>query len=255
MLMVDYFFSPDLHEVNVLDLDSWKWVKASRWEKRVGAYRAVSTSAKWSVVPGGTYPPSNPQPSTTTSTLALTPPRSPLISGTSSMSVEDSTLPSRQTPPESFPLPHGPEPLVQLSYSVRPSASRPEPLLLFSNFNYTQVRRELEVIGTPLPPDYSFVVHSLSENLGGSSLPPGLRFPSGTVVGRHLIVFGTFLSQSLNNFSIWALDLGAKGALEKVRKGETLNWSRVDPGSALNLGSWNRAVVWGNSIVAIGDRG
>lgn len=34
-------------------------------------------------------------------------------------------------------LPKG-ETLVQLSYSVKPTAESPEPLLLFSNFNFTQ---------------------------------------------------------------------------------------------------------------------
>jgi hypothetical protein len=34
-------------------------------------------------------------------------------------------------------LPKG-ETLVQLSYSVKPTAENPEPLLLFSNFNFTQ---------------------------------------------------------------------------------------------------------------------
>jgi len=76
----------------------------------------------------------------------------------------------------------------------------------------------------------------------GTSLPPGLRFPSGFQLGNHLIIFGTFLSQHVNNFSIWALNLGS------------LEWSRIDPGNVLQKGSWNRAVGWKNNVIVLGDR-
>lgn len=33
-----------------------------------------------------------------------------------------------------------------------------------------------------------------------------------------------------------------------------LPWARVDPGSVLSRGSWNRAVAWRNSVVVLGDR-
>lgn len=94
--------------------------------------------------------------------------------------------------------------------------------------------------------------------MSGISLPPGLRFPTGTIVGRHLLIFGTYLSHALNNFSIWALDLGRSGGagvLSKAKEGEALNWMRIDPGSVLSQGSWNRALGWGNSVVVLGDRG
>jgi hypothetical protein len=92
----------------------------------------------------------------------------------------------------------------------------------------------------------------------GTSLPPGLRFPSGFQLGNHLIIFGTFLSQHVNNFSIWALDLGSKGAVgieERIKRGEGLEWIKIDPGNVLQRGSWNRAVGWRNNVVVLGDRG
>ena len=92
----------------------------------------------------------------------------------------------------------------------------------------------------------------------GTSLPPGLRFPSGFQLGHHLLIFGTFLSQHLNNFSIWALDLGKRGGVgveEMKREGKGFEWMRVDPGSVLQRGSWNRAVGWKNQVVVLGDRG
>lgn len=91
----------------------------------------------------------------------------------------------------------------------------------------------------------------------GPALPPGLRFPTGTIVGHHLLIFGTFLSQAVNNFSIWALDLGkggGAGLIDSAKEGEMLPWSRVDPGSILSRGSWNRALAWKNSVVVLGDR-
>lgn len=94
--------------------------------------------------------------------------------------------------------------------------------------------------------------------MAGAQLPPGLRFPTGTIVGRHLLIFGTYLSHTVNNFSIWALDLGkaaGAGIADMLKSGEQLNWSRVDPGSVLSRGSWNRALGWKNSVVVLGDRG
>lgn len=42
--------------------------------------------------------------------------------------------------------------------------------------------------------------------------------------------------------------------VESLRKGERLEWCRVDPGSVLMRGSWNRAVEWRGSVVVLGDR-
>lgn len=114
------------------------------------------------------------------------------------------------------------------------------------------------MLTAPAPPSHNLDATSLSSFMAGPSLPPGLRFPTGTIIGRHLLIFGTFLSQTVNNFSLWALDLGkdgGRGALEQAQEGQTLDWMRVDPGSVLSKGSWNRAVGWKNSVVVLGDRG
>jgi hypothetical protein len=176
------------------------------------------------------------------------------------------------------------ETLVQLSYSEKPTAAKPEPLMLFSNFNFTQcvpfyvllplprfkliylslslslrrVRRDLDIVTAPIHPHHPLDATSLSALMAGASLPPGLRFPTGTVIGHHLLIFGTFLSHAVNNFSIWALDLGEGGGaalLDSSKAREPLNWIRIDPGSVLSKGSWNRAVGWKNSVVVLGDRG
>ena len=76
----------------------------------------------------------------------------------------------------------------------------------------------------------------------GTSFPPGLRFPTGAILGTHFIVAGTYLTQSYQSFSIWALDL------------VTMVWSRIDPGSALASGSWFRSCLWpeANKLIIFG---
>ncbi|GAA5918084.1 hypothetical protein JCM5296_006755 [Sporobolomyces johnsonii] len=210
-----------LHSTNVLDLDSLTWVHSGTWDRHIGTYRAIATNAQLTVVPGGPLPPA--------------------AGAEGAMGLEDD------------------ETLVQLSYSEKPRLEKPEPLLLFSNFNFTQVRRDLDLVTSPLSSSSPLTPHALSSLMSGPSLPPGLRFPNGTIIGRHLLIFGTFLSQVVNNFSIWALDLGpgggvgAQGMVEEGR-GERMGWTRIDPGQVLARGSWNRAVGWRNNVVVLGDR-
>ena len=65
----------------------------------------------------------------------------------------------------------------------------------------------------------------------GSTFPPGLRFPTGAILGTHLIIAGTYLAHSYQSFSIWVLDL------------QTMQWSRIDPGKAVESGSWFRGCL------------
>lgn len=204
-----------LHTTDILNLDSMTWIQTGKWDRHIGTYRAIATTANCTVKPGTLLSPG----------------------GTKGGSLES------------------------LSWTERNSLSRPEPLMLFSNFNFTQVRRDLDLLSSPLSSNSSNRLSplSLSNHMVGSSLPPGLRFPSGFQLGHHLIIFGTFLSQHINNFSIWALDLGNRGAVglaeqSKANGLEGLEWTRVDPGSVLQRGSWNRAVGWKNNVVVLGDR-
>lgn len=68
--------------------------------------------------------------------------------------------------------------------------------------------------------------------MSGVTLPPGLRFPTGAILGTHLIIAGTYLAHSYQSFSIWVLDL------------TTMSWSRIDPGKAIESGSWFRGCLW-----------
>jgi leucine-zipper-like transcriptional regulator 1 len=104
------------------------------------------------------------------------------------------------------------------------------------------VRRELEVF-SPLP-DTDFTVEDRSLSMRGSAFPPGLRFPTGAILGTHLIIAGTYLAHTYQSFSIWALDL------------QTMVWSRIDPGSAVATGSWFRGCLWAstNKFLIFGNR-
>lgn len=77
----------------------------------------------------------------------------------------------------------------------------------------------------------------------GTAFPPGLRFPTGAILGTHFIIAGTYLSQTLQSFSVWTLDL------------INMTWSRIDPGSAL-AGSWFRSCLWpeDNKFLIFGNR-
>lgn len=249
-----------LHSVNVLDLERWTWAKEGAWDRHIGTYRAVAAAAKWTVVPGGVAPPPKPASRPSFSRSSSSGPSSPVrlerATPLNEARVEELRRGFLSKDEPDLGLGQG-ESLHELSYSQRSTTHRPEPLLVFSNFNFTAVRRDLDILSAPVAPQYPLDPTSLSSLMTGSSLPPGLRFPSGSVVGTHLLVHGTFLSNTVNNFAIWALDLGPAGGLglkAKAAKHEPLPWTRVDPGSVLQHGSWNRAFSWNSTIVVLGNR-
>ncbi|KZS99500.1 uncharacterized protein LAESUDRAFT_667897, partial [Laetiporus sulphureus 93-53] len=132
--------------------------------------------------------------------------------------------------------------LVHLPYSAPPTDEYPCDIFLFSNYNFTDVQRELKVF-SPLS-DGDFTVSDRSASMTGTSFPPGLRFPTAAILGTHFIVAGTYLSQTYQSFSMWALDL------------INMTWSRIDPGSALAMGSWFRSCLWpaANKFIVFGNR-
>ncbi|KAI9228094.1 MAG: hypothetical protein DHS80DRAFT_16126 [Piptocephalis tieghemiana] len=102
-------------------------------------------------------------------------------------------------------------------------------LLLYSNYNFTNVKRELQALGFH---EGVSSLRDLSTHMTGApNLPPGLRFPSGHLCGEDLVVCGTYLTNTANSFSIWRLHL------------PTLTWSRLEVDRPLGQGSWNRAIL------------
>ncbi|TKA72230.1 hypothetical protein B0A55_07302 [Friedmanniomyces simplex] len=111
------------------------------------------------------------------------------------------------------------------------------PMLIYSNYNFLDVKLELQVRLT----DGTLTEKPMSNGVS----PPGLRFPNGGIIDHHFVVSGTFLTASKQEYALWALDL------------RTLTWSRIDAGGSIfSQGSWNRGVLWGrrNSFVILGNR-
>lgn len=115
--------------------------------------------------------------------------------------------------------------------------SKGTPMLIYSNYNFLDVKLELQV----RLPDGRLI----EKPMHGPVSPPGLRFPNGGIINGHFVVSGTYLTSSKQEYSLWALDL------------KTLTWGRIDAGgSVFGNGSWNRGILWErrNTFVILGHR-
>lgn len=173
-------------------------------------------------------------------------------------------------------------------------------IYLFSNSNFTDVQRELYSLAiTETSTTSTFTSTASSDALPSSQVearstnltarlpssphahshpspvavqaqqPPGLRFPFAAHIGHHLVLGGTYLSQSAAQFAVWALNLrtwqwekisaqvleGSGGKV--VRRGENGEAMMGGGGgleeTGLPGGSWNRAVYWPSEEVAMLD--
>ncbi|KAL8695339.1 MAG: hypothetical protein Q9224_003414, partial [Gallowayella concinna] len=117
------------------------------------------------------------------------------------------------------------------------SANEASSMLIYSNYNFLDVKLELQVRLA----DGSLVEKTMNSQYS----PPGLRFPNGGVLDKYFVVSGTYLTSSKQEYALWALDL------------KTLTWSRIDAGgNVFSQGSWNRGVLWSrrNTFVILGNR-
>lgn len=111
------------------------------------------------------------------------------------------------------------------------------PMLIYSNYNFLDVKLELQV----RLPDGRLVERPMHSQAS----PPGLRFPNGGIINGHFVVSGTYLTSSKQEYALWALDL------------KTLTWGRIDAGgSVFGHGSWNRGILWPrrSTFVILGHR-
>lgn len=117
------------------------------------------------------------------------------------------------------------------------SAPDANSMLIYSNYNFLDVKLELQVRTAD---------GRLEEKpMTGALSPPGLRFPNGGVLNNHFVISGTYLTSSRQEYALWALDL------------RNMTWSRIDVGgSVFGQGSWNRGVLWPrrNTFVILGNR-
>ncbi|KAF8635818.1 hypothetical protein AX15_000018 [Amanita polypyramis BW_CC] len=216
------FYNTWLDDICVFDLQSRTWIQRRDYPRHCGTYRSIAIASNMTV----RSPQDDVRASHASSTLGN--PGTRFRADKNDVSSEAEFTPS--------------ESLVHLPYSASPSEDYPCDIYLYSNYNFTDVKRELEVL-SPLP-EADFMIQDRSSTMTGSTFPPGLRFPNGAILGTHLIIAGTYLAHSYQSFSIWVLDL------------VSMTWSRIDPGKALETGSWFRACLWGdaNKYLIFGNR-
>ncbi|KAJ3877989.1 hypothetical protein F5051DRAFT_406893 [Lentinula edodes] len=214
------FYNTWLDDICVYDLLGKAWVQQRDYPRHCGTYRSIAVSSSLCV--------RIPQEETRNS-------QTPTDFGPPGTRFRDNSNsnPADYTSSES---------LTHIPYSTTPTDDHPADIYLYSNYNFTDVKRELEVF-SPLP-DTDFTIQERSSAMNGTTFPPGLRFPTGAILGTHLIIAGTYLAHSYQSFSIWVLDL------------LTMTWSRIDPGKAVETGSWFRGCVWPeqNKFFIFGNR-
>ncbi|KAJ6508565.1 hypothetical protein C8R45DRAFT_859667, partial [Mycena sanguinolenta] len=204
------FYNTWLDDVCVYDLLAKTWSERRDYPRHCGSYRSVAVS----------------------STQCVRFPKDEMRAASSGTRFTDA-------PNEDVT---SPDSLTHLPYSAAPNDEHPSDIYLYSNYNFTDVKRELEAF-SPLP-DTGFTIQDRSAAMSGTTFPPGLRFPTGAILGTHLIIAGIYLAHSYQSFSIWVLDL------------QTMVWSRIDPGKAVETGSWFRGCLWpeANKFMIFGNR-
>ncbi|EEP77933.1 conserved hypothetical protein [Uncinocarpus reesii 1704] len=116
------------------------------------------------------------------------------------------------------------------------SETQGTPLLIYSNYNFLDVKLELQI---RLPNG-----HLIEKTMDNSVSPPGLRFPNGGIINGHFVVSGTYLTSSRQEYALWALDL------------KSLTWGRIDVGGTIfGSGSWNRGILWNRRSTFVISRG
>jgi leucine-zipper-like transcriptional regulator 1 len=107
---------------------------------------------------------------------------------------------------------------------------------------FTDVKRKLEVF-SPLPTD-DFTIHDRSPTLGEEPCPPCLRFPTGAIIGTHLLIAGTHLSPTTQTFAVWSLNL------------LSLTWTQIDTGNDVAASAWFQGCLWrdANKFLMFGNR-
>lgn len=223
-----------LDEMNVLNLKTWEWEQVKAFEKHVGAYRSIAVTAP----PGTRFP----------SSASMMQQQQQQQQHDEMTDENAGNNESNNTTSDDVRATS----LRQFSTSTLQSVGdEASPVYLYTNYNFADVKRELQVIFTnnntaaanttspPVPAQQASstststttIVEDCSHYMNGSVMPPGLRFPTGHTLGNHLILAGTYLSPQTQSYTIWALDLGK------------LTWSRIETGTVFNTGSWNRGTL------------
>ncbi|CAO3690395.1 unnamed protein product [Rhizopus stolonifer] len=112
------------------------------------------------------------------------------------------------------------------------------PVCVYANYNFNDISRDLQSFWPLQTSNLEFQSHPMS----GTLLPPGLRFPTGQLIGQYFIVSGTLLSNTQRGYHVWALNL------------TNLTWTHVDTGKVMAQGSWNRGLLSGQKYYVLGNQ-
>ncbi|KAI8336937.1 hypothetical protein BC941DRAFT_334163, partial [Chlamydoabsidia padenii] len=190
-----------LPEINVLNLDTFEWVQVVNLEQNIGAYRSV---------------------------VIATPVGGPMIDS----KIDDD--PASTDSATSTPIRNRMS-ILQADLDYDSLADTPGPVFLYSNHNFADVKRELQIMTRQPAFGNPVSLEDASNQMTGTAMPPGLRFPTGDVLGQHIIIAGTYLSPQSQSYALWGLHTA------------TLAWTRIDTGNVFTLGSWNRGVLHSKS--------
>lgn len=113
------------------------------------------------------------------------------------------------------------------------------PVCIYSNYNFNDLTRDLQSF-IPMKSSRDVEFRNHASEMPNSLLPPGLRFPTGDLMGHYFVVSGTFLSSTQSGFQTWALNL------------TNLSWTHIDTCSSLSSGSWNRGFLYKRKYYVLG---
>lgn len=248
-----------VEEINVLDLKKRTWVITHNFPRQCGSYRSLAVSPPF-VIDGQKTTPELAdaiagRPRALSKASSITTASSLVYPNTPANDSSSSQLPGGPNEGESH---QATSPLARLHPlpTSRPPRSDEEtpPIYIYSNYNFTDVKRELEVakVSPSIPQSDTsdeqqtegITLEDRSGEMAGATLPPGLRFPTGMMAGENLLVAGTYLANTSQSFSVWTLSLSQ------------MTWTRLDAGPLLGKGSWNRAMMWPkqNRLIILGNR-
>ncbi|RKP35387.1 hypothetical protein BJ085DRAFT_2373, partial [Dimargaris cristalligena] len=115
---------------------------------------------------------------------------------------------------------------VGIYRSIVANDAQHDRVIIYSNHNFNDVQRSLHVLTEP-----NWRLTDRSDAMTGTSLPPGLRFPTASRLGHHLIMSGSYIGSDTSAFRIWALDL------------RNYSWQEIGCGPLFERGSWNKGFL------------
>ncbi|KAH8818828.1 hypothetical protein DL96DRAFT_1715110 [Flagelloscypha sp. PMI_526] len=137
--------------------------------------------------------------------------------------------------------------LHHMSFSQRRTNEEPPGVYLFNNFNGVdiQLHTNLHLFETDRgqKDGRTFHIFDRTRRMSGQR-PPCLRFPTGHMVGAHLLLSGVAVNGPHYVFSMSSLNLSS------------MEWTRLPCDEALRDGSWHGSVVFArdNKLIVLGDR-